>query len=371
MLDGANLLSNYDSFLVSYAQKNGGSAGRQYAEDPDPNRLPFQRDRDRIIHTTAFRRLKGKMQVVSAEAGDHFRNRLSHTIEVVQIARDLARELRLNEDLAEAVALAHDLGHPPFGHAGEKALDDKMKTFKRGFDHNQQSLRVVTYFNRYYPGFPGLNLSMEVLEGIRKHETFFDRPGGKKIFSPHLESQLVDISDEISYLSADLEDGLRGGFFSISDLMRIDICAEVISTLPSDLQTDRSTIIRSVISRLFRQIVEDSKQNIQQFNIKTLEDVQKNKERVVIFSADFFPKFRALKVFLLEHYYQAPLVIEITDKGKKMINQMFDFLYQNPQELPSDFLPEDDLEVRVCDYIAGMTDGFAREFLNIREEVPK
>ncbi|MDH3324914.1 MAG: dNTP triphosphohydrolase, partial [Candidatus Peregrinibacteria bacterium] len=163
----------FDAHLAGYAQKNGNSRGRKFTETPDPNRLPFQRDRDRILHTTSFRRLKGKMQVVAPSLGDHFRNRLSHTLEVSQIARDLCRELRLNEDLAEAIALAHDLGHPPFGHSGEMALDQKMKKFGKKFDHNAQSLRMVESFENRYPNFSGLNLSFEVLEGIQKHETFF------------------------------------------------------------------------------------------------------------------------------------------------------------------------------------------------------
>ena len=363
LLDGACLWGRYDSFLASYAQKNSDSAGRQYLEKLDPYRLPFQRDRDRILHTTAFRRLKGKMQVVSPDAGDHFRNRLSHTIEVVQIARDLARELRLNEDLVEAVALAHDLGHPPFGHAGEGLLDEKMKAFGRGFNHNEQSLRVVTCFENKYSDFQGLNLSLEVLEGLQKHETSFERPDGSTIFSPHLESQLVDVSDEIAYLSADLEDGLRGGFFCVSDLMELALCREVIESLPFELRGHRSTIIRAVIHRLFRQMVHDTERNIQRFGIHLLEDVQKKQARVVGFSDDFFPAFRALRVFLFDAYYQAPPVLVITKQGEMVLDRLFDFLYRHPEKLSSPFSLEDPLEVRVCDYIAGMTDGYAEWFL--------
>ena len=365
-LDGSNLWKHFDQYLAPYAQKNGLSRGRQYPENPDPDRLPFQRDRDRIIHTTAFRRLKGKMQVVSPQAGDHFRNRLSHTIEVVQIARDLARELCLNEDLAEAIALAHDLGHPPFGHAGEQALDREMKHFKKHFDHNEQSLRVITYFERRYSDFPGLNLSLEVIEGIQKHETFFDRAGGESIFSPHLEAQLVDIADEIAYLSADLEDGLRGGFFTIKDLQEVEICAEVIGNLSTDLQQHRSTIIRAVVSQLFHQIVEDTKSNLKYYQIKTLQDVQKSKSRIVVFSDVFWEQFSALKKFLFDRYYQAPAILKVTHEGETIIQQLFNLLYCHPEKMPAAFLPEDDLEVRVCDYIAGMTDGFARAFIGHR-----
>ncbi len=364
-LDGANLWEVFDNNLADYAQKNKDSRGRKYLESLDPNRLPFQRDRDRIINIKSFRRLKGKTQVVSPGIGDHFRNRLSHTIEVSIIARDMARQLRLNEDLAEAVALAHDLGHPPFGHAGEVALDKKMQEYGLHFDHNGQSLRIVTFFERIYEDFPGLNLSLEVLEGIQKHETFFDRPGGKKIYSPHLESQLVDISDEIAYLSADLEDGLRGGFFDISELSEVEICREVISALPASAQNHRPAIIHSVIGRLFRQIVSDMEGNLKNFGINSLEDVQKCQERVVTFSSAFFPKFRALKSFLMAHYYSAPEVMEATESGAKIIDKIFDFLHTHSEKLPEEFLPEEVLEQRICDYIAGMTDGYAERFLKV------
>lgn len=362
MLDGEKLWAQYDKLLAPYAQKNKRSRGRVLPENPDPFRLPFQRDRDRIIHSTSFRRLKGKMQVLPPSFGDHFRNRLSHSIEVAQIARDLARCLQLNEDLAEAIALAHDLGHPPFGHAGEMALDKKMQTFGENFDHNKQSLRVVTFFERRYEDFPGMNLNLEVLEGLQKHETFFDRPSGEMIFSPHLESQLVDISDEIAYLSADLEDGLRGGFFKISDLEKIAIPAKALSSLSEEEKLSRSAIVRRIIRNLLAQIIKDTEVNLKKEKIKTLEDVQNSQIRIVRFNAKFYGQLKALKDFLFQNFYLTPAIKALTEKGERIISESFDFLLDHPEEIPSEFLPEEALYRRICDYIAGMTDQFLLDF---------
>lgn len=361
-LDGVNLWKKFDAQLAPFAQKNADSRGRKYPELPDPDRLPFQRDRDRILHTKAFRRLKGKMQVVSPQKGDHFRNRLSHTLEVVQIARDLARSLQLNEDLAEAIALAHDLGHPPFGHSGEETLDVKMKEHQSHFEHNEQSLRVVEVFESRYTDFPGLNLTQEVLEGVQKHETFFDRPEGESVRWPHLEGQLVDVSDEIAYLSADLEDGLRGGFFEIADLVQVDIPREAIATLDAHEKNDRSAIIRRIIRHLLLQVVHDTQDNLHKYNIKTLADVQQCEHKIVNFQSSFFAKFRALKQFLWDRYYLSDPVRKAAEKGQKIVGELFDFLWENESEIPSDFMKDEPMERRICDYIAGMTDEFAEKF---------
>lgn len=362
MLDGKNFFQKFDANLASYAQKNSESRGRTFSESADPNRLPFQRDRDRIIHCTSFRRLKGKMQVLPPEFGDHFRNRLSHSLEVAQIARDLARQLFLNEDLVEAIALGHDLGHPPFGHSGESALDKKMKEFGSHFDHNEQSLRVVTFFERRYTSFNGLNLSLEVLEGLQKHETFFDRSFDEKIFSPNLETQLVDISDEIAYLSADLEDGLRGRFFQISDLEKIEIPATAIMSLPENEKNFRSAIVRRIIRDLLIQLATDTEKNIKKYSIKTLQDVQNSKAKIIYLNADFFVKFKALKDFLFQHFYMNSCVKEMTNRGRLIIEETFDFLLKNEAFMPMEFLPEENLHRRICDYIAGMTDHFLLDF---------
>ncbi len=365
MIDGKNINSNLDQNFVSFAQKNATSRGRKFKETPDPNRGIFQRDRDRILHARSFRRLSGKMQVLPPSTGDHFRNRLSHTLEVSQIARDLARQLHLNEDLAEAVALAHDLGHPPFGHAGEMTLNEKMKEFHKNFEHNAQSLRVVEFFESRYSNFFGLNLSRETLEGIQKHETFFDRPNSK-IFTPHLEAQIVDISDEIAYISADIEDGLRGGFFTLADLAKIKIPAQAISELSFPENENKSAVVRRVIKILLQKIIKDTIANLQKFEIKTLSDVQQCQEKIVAFDPDFFKELKELRDFLFKNFYSASIVQKHTLEGQKIINSLFDFLIKNPAEMPAQNFDEPCLEIKVCDFIAGMTDGFARKFLKTK-----
>ncbi len=363
-IDGARLWERFDAPLASYAQHNKNSRGRKFDERVDPDRLPYQRDRDRLIHTTAFRRLKGKMQVVSLMSGDHFRNRLSHTIEVAQVARDLARHLKLNEDLAEAVALAHDLGHPPYGHAGERALDRKMREHGFKFDHNEQSLRVVEVYEKRYDDFSGLNLTLEVLEGIQKHERYFSRGERGKIFFPHLESQLVDLSDEIAYLAADLEDGMRAQFFGLSDLKQFDLCAAALSEIEGHGKVLRATFIRRIIHKLLYQLVQDTESNLQFLNIQTLAQVQKMPRSIVAFSPDFYQQFLALKAFLMENFYQQPVVKNMTLEGERKIEAVFDYLLAHPEKIPAEFMPEEDLHQRICDYIAGMTDRFLEGFID-------
>ncbi len=363
-IDGQRLWDRFDSVLSPYAQHNQNSVGRKFNERVDPDRLPYQRDRDRIIHTTAFRRLKGKMQVVSPMSGDHFRNRLSHTIEVAQVARDLARHLRLNEDLAESVALAHDLGHPPFGHAGERALDRKMREHGLVFDHNVQSLRVVEVYERRYDDFAGLNLTLEVLEGIQKHERHFDRGVRGKIFFPHLESQLVDISDEIAYLAADLEDGMRADFFTLEDLAQFDLCKEALAEAAGKGKIMRATFIRRIIHKLLYQLVQDTEANLQFLNIQTLAQVQKMPRSIVAFSPEFYEQFLALKRFLMAHFYQQPSVKAMTEAGERQIEAVFDHLLAHPEKIPAEFMPEENLHQRICDYIAGMTDRFLESFVD-------
>lgn len=361
-IDGTHLWHRFDSSLAPYAQHNQPSRGRKFTEKADPDRLPYQRDRDRIIHTTAFRRLKGKMQVVSPMAGDHFRNRLSHTIEVAQVARDLARHLCLNEDLAEAVALAHDLGHPPFGHAGEIALDRKMKQYGFEFDHNVQSLRVVEVYERRYDDFAGLNLTFEVLEGMQKHERSFNHGQRETIFFPHLESQLVDVSDEIAYLSADLEDGMRAGFFTLQDLKQFPICTAALAEIDSRGKILRATFIRKMIHKLLYHLVQDTEENLQCLQIKTLSQVQKMPRSIVTFSPEFYAQFLELKQFLMQHFYKQPSVKAMTAHGEQRIEAVFDYLLQNPKKIPAEFMPAENLHQRICDYIAGMTDQFLETF---------
>lgn len=364
IIDGEFLAARYDALLAPYAVKNAESLGREYSEPVDGNRLPFQRDRDRVIHTTAFRRLRGKTQVVRPAKGDHYRNRLSHTIEVAQMARDLARTLYLNEDLAEALALAHDLGHAPFGHKGEEMLNIKMKPFGSSFEHNEQSLRIVQYFESRYPAFPGLNLSREVLEGLRKHDTKFINPQGQQIYSPHLESQLVDIADSITYLSADVEDSIRGGFVALNDFLSLPVVKMATQDLSETEKNDRPSLIRSLFRLFWKQLVADTKANIETIGIATLEDVQKySGGRIVAFNPEFYAEFLQLKRFLFERYYYSPEVVETAERGQKILSDVFDYLLEHPEAIPVKPISDQDrMERRVCDYIAGMTDHFLERF---------
>lgn len=358
------IFSSLDTALAPYAQKNSTSQGRRYPEPEAEDRAPYQRDRDRIIHTASFRRLQGKTQVVTPTHGDHYRNRLTHTIEVAQIARDMARWFGLNEDLAEAIALAHDLGHPPFGHGGESALRQKMEDHGGTFEHNEQSLRIVTLFENRYPDFRGLNLTLEVLEGLQKHSSHFERPNKRVIYSPHLEAQLVDISDEITYLAADLEDGLRGGFFEIDDLQNVPLINDVLESLTPKEKTLRSCVIRRTIKHLLRQLMIDTKANLKRYTIQTLEDVQKTPDPIVFFEKDFYKEFLTLKQFLMEKYYTHPQVKSENEHGQEAIRSIFDACITHPTLLPKRFIPEEkNHPQRVCDYIAGMTDTFALAFL--------
>lgn len=362
MLDGENIASKYDGLLAPYAQKNQRSLGREFPHVPDKNRLPFQRDRDRILHSHGFRRLKGKMQVVTPDFGDHFRNRLTHSLEVSHIARDIARDLSLNEDLVETIALAHDLGHPPFGHAGEEALNLCLKKYGSYFDHNKQSLRIVTKFERKYPDFPGLNLSVEVLEGLQKHEKTLKRKDGTVIYWPSLECQLVDLADEIAYIAADLDDGFRGGFFAPEDLSSLKICEYLEGFCrEGDLcRVGKKLLVRAIIRLLISQLTETSRAHL--IGVKSVEEVQKSEVRFVAFTPDFYKAFLELKRFLFEYYYFKPEVRVMSDQGQKIITDIFEFLENNPGEIPVDFFPDEVLERRICDYIAGMTDDFCRKF---------
>jgi len=345
-IDGANVNARLDAGLCEFAQKNAESLGRKHMEAVDPDRSPFQRDRDRILHATAFRRLAGKMQVVSPAHGDHFRNRLTHTLEVSQISRDLARQLELNEDLSESIALAHDLGHPPFGHAGEEALDKELRRYGKRFEHNEQSLRIVDVFERRYPSFQGLNLTREVREGMDKHKTFFDRPD-EEFQAGSLESQLVNVADEIAYLAADLEDGVRGNFFQLSDLQNVPLVARVLS----ERGEDRSSVVRGVLRNLISGFVTNSRALLSTGEIG--------------FTDEQRTEFLQLKNFLFDNYYSSPDVKVQTEHGAEIIDQLFLLLETRPDILPA-YLQEgtDSIEIKIADFIAGMTDKYAEEFLS-------
>jgi len=357
--------------LAPYAMKSKDSQGRQYKEEEHPYRTCFQRDRDRIIHSTAFRRLEYKTQVFVNHEGDHFRTRLTHTIEVTQISRSIARALRLNEDLAEAIALAHDLGHTPFGHAGEDTLQEIMKD-NGGFEHNRQSLRTVDFLEEKYPEFPGLNLSYEVREGIIKHETDYDKPYPEE-FSPQehpvLEAQIVNLADEIAYNCHDIDDGLYSRVLSEKTLEEVELwrvlytkCRESYSNLtPSQI---RHYMVRQMINREVSDLLQTTSQRIKELGINSVAQVRSATEQIVKFSPEIQKLNSQLKNFLYEQMYRHYRMVRMADKAKRILNDLFAAYLENPEQLPGStrekLKTQDKMRV-VCDYIAGMTDRFAQQ----------
>ncbi len=363
--------------LASYAAHSNASLGRAHPEPPHPYRTAFQRDRERIIHSAAFRRLEYKTQVFVNHEGDNYRTRLTHSIEVAQIARSIARALRLNEDLAEAVALAHDLGHTPFGHAGEEALNKKMAA-DGGFSHNRQSLRVVDVLEERYPDFPGLNLSFEVREGIVKHETIYDRPeteGFHPEWKPTLEGQLVNLADEIAYNSHDVDDGLRSGIFGWDDPAGLPIWTELndasCAIYPDiDRRLRRHHIVRLLINSQVTDLITYAQRQIEELKILTLEDVRTADDFPMRFSPEFGAKLRGLKEFLFEKMYHHYRVLRMAAKGERILHSLFDVYTEDTRQLSPKFrqrierTPDTADQSRVvrqvvCDYVAGMTDRYA------------
>jgi dGTPase len=355
--------------LASYAILSKNSKGRKYPEEEADLRTRFQRDRERILHTTAFRRLEYKTQVFINHEGDYYRTRLTHSLEVAQIGRSVTRSLGANEDLVETICLAHDLGHPPFGHSGESALA-KMMTDFGGFNHNNHSLRIVTLLENRYPDFPGLNLSWEVLEGMVKHETDYDRADVQD-YDPelrgHLEAQIANVADELAYTSHDLDDGLRSGMISASQLDGIALW-EIINESIGRRRTDsldelsRHQIIRRMISFEIADLVQSIDRYLRKSNIKTALELQKLPYNVVGFSEDMYRRNRELKDFLFNNLYRHHRVVRMAAKSDQIIFRIFETYQKNPAALPSavqSLIPERGLERAICDYIAGMTDRFA------------
>lgn len=340
------LMEDEAKILRPYAVFGVRSRGRAYPEEETKGRLPFQKDRDRIIHCRAFRRLKDKTQVFVAHHGDHYRNRLTHSLEVAQISRDTARSLGLNEDLAEAIALAHDLGHTPFGHAGEFALDKCLREHGLHFEHNEQSLRIVTELEDVYPDFPGLNLSFEVLEGLRKHDESV----------PHsLEAQLVDHADEIAYQNHDIDDGLRSGLFTEADLSQVPLWKEVTERVRKrfgDLPDERirwSRCISELISWMISDLSEATCRRLNEKNIRSTEDVYASRETLVDFSKDLTSENKKLKAFLMARLYQHPEVKKHIEEGQDLIRLLFHHYLAEGREVGW-----------IRDYLSGMTDSYAR-----------
>jgi len=357
-----------DQRLAPYGLRSQRSKGRVYPEDEPLYRTAFQRDRDRILHTTAFRRLEYKTQVFIIHEGDYYRTRLTHTLEVAQIARTIARALGANEDLEEAVCLAHDLGHSPFGHSGEVALARLMKEHG-GFDHNKQSLRIVTELEERYPDFPGLNLTWEVREGIVKHESEYDIADASE-YNPelrgHLEAQIANAADELAYTAHDLDDGLRSGMITPHMLEGIalwEILVESVGVRTPVLDDlSRHRLIRRLIGIEVSDLVETTSQRLRESGVDSVEELQRLPYNVIGYSEDMHRRNRQLKDFLYTHLYRHHRVIRMAVKAERIITNLFTAYQYEPAILPlhvQNWIETRSLERTICDYIAGMTDRFA------------
>ena len=373
--------------LAPFAADPAKSRGRRWPEPESQTRSPFERDRDRIIHSTAFRRLKGKTQVFVAHEGDHFRTRLTHSLEVAQIARSVSRRLGLNEDLAEACALAHDLGHPPFGHTGEHALDDCMKPWG-GFDHNAQTLRVLTRLERRYPGFDGLNLTWETLEGTVKHNGPMLAKGvtleslapvwqnlnaefdmGLTTFAS-AEAQVAAVADDIAYNNHDIDDALSGGIFTDAELcdsvpLVREVYDEAARDYPNlDLGRMRGEVIRRLIGIWVNDLVVESQRRIAIYNPQSVDEVRALPQALVGFSDEMIAKAATLREFLYAKMYRHWRMNRSRSQARRIVRELFDVFLAEPDTLPPDWLhlhSKDSTKAArlICDYIAGMTDDFA------------
>jgi len=347
--------------------------GRKYKEEEDPIRSPWQRDRDRIIHSVAFRRLEYKTQVFVNHEGDHYRTRLTHTLEVAQISRTIARALQLNEDLTEAIALSHDIGHPPFGHAGEEALKENLPI---GFEHNRQGLRIVDVLERRYANFPGLNLTYETREGIIKHHTPYDLPKveGLEEFDPNtpptLEAQIINVADVIAYNSHDLDDGLRADYISLDHLQELPLWADIFNKVYEGYKDRPIRVIiyetlRRLIAKQVRDVIEYTRYNIEKHKIKTVDDVRNIGKILVEFSPEMREQQDMLRRFLEDNLYRHYKVVKMQEKAKRYIKAILEIYLKEPAHLPPEYqeriTDEYSLYQTVCDYIAGMTDRFAQE----------
>jgi dGTPase len=355
--------------LAGFAMLSKNSQGRVVTEAEHPYRTGYQRDRDRVIHTSAFRRLEYKTQVFLTTEGDYYRTRLTHTIEVAQIGRTIARALGVNEDLTEAICLAHDLGHGPFGHSGEAALNE-LTADHGGFDHNFQSFRIVEKIEQRFPNFRGLNLSWEVREGILKHETEYDRSRVTELeptWRPTLEAQIVNLADEIAYNTADLDDGLRSGMITPVQLQDVEwwqiITDELELGLPQTLtEMDRHRVIRRLVGKEVSDVVEATDARLTANNIRTVADIRQASENMICYSPKGEKLNRQLKDFLFSNLYRHWRVTRMHMKARRFIKELFAAYLENPAILPTSIqaeVPLKGLHRTICDYIAGMTDRFA------------
>lgn len=359
-----------DQSLSPYGLRSKNSRGRANPEEETEFRTAFQRDRDRVLHTTAFRRLEYKTQVFINYEGDYYRTRLTHTLEVAQIGRTIARALGANEDLTEAICLAHDLGHPPFGHSGEMALA-RLMLEHGGFDHNRQSLRIVTRLENRYPDFAGLNLTWEMREGIVKHESEYDTADASE-YNPelrgHLEAQIANAADELAYTAHDLDDGLRSGMITPSMLRGItlwEILAASIGWSGPDLDDlSRHQLIRHLIGVEITDLIHMTDQRLRESGVRSVEELQRLPYNVIGYSEDMHRRNRQIKDFLYTNLYRHYRVVRMAVKAERMIVDLFQAYQAEPHMLPDQFqavVSERGLERTICDYIAGMTDRFAVE----------
>ena len=351
--------------------------GRLFNEiDNDYNRTPYERDRSRVIHSSSFRKLKYKTQVFIESESDYYRTRLTHSLEVSQISRSICRLLKLNEDLGETVALAHDLGHPPFGHNGEKALNLAMKNHG-GFNHNDQTLRVLTHIEKRHPNFDGLNLSWESLEGIVKHNgVIFDKiPFHTELYNkkhnlllkkqPYLESQVAAISDDVAYNNHDVEDAIRAGILTLDQLKENSFFKNIILQLKNEYKNINNKllmyqVLRKSMSLMIEDIFEQTNKNIKLYNIKNHDDFHNHKNFIISFSPSMISKSKEIKSFLFSNVYNHKNLLTKRENVEKIISNLFKFFYNSPNKLPEDWRNKNEpIERIICDYISGMTDRFA------------
>jgi dGTPase len=362
------------------------SRGRRRPEEQHPYRNPFQRDRDRIIHSRAFRRMQEKTQVFTAPLSDHFRNRLTHTIEVAQVTRTAARALGLNEDLAEALALGHDLGHPPFGHAGEAALDRAMRRYGDRFDHNIHSLRIVERFERRYAAAPGLNLTFEVREGLLKHSRDFSDAEHPEMaeyllsLRPLLEAQLIDPADEIAYNCGDLDDAVE------AKALEIDVVCSEIELFGRHFEQAQASYpkahrwdwfneaLRRLLDFFVASLIEGTKASAEEAGVRNPDDVREHSERLARLTPEAAHAAKSLKQLLSREVYRSPAVVERGERSVEKLNAVFAYFMEHPESLPRPYQEQADRESKhraVCDYIAGMTDTFLlKRHQEIAQEIP-
>src|SRR5579863_284317 len=362
--------------LAPYAVHVEQSRGRRFPEPHHPYRNDFQRDRDRVIHARAFRRLEAKTQVFTRRYSDHFRNRLTHTLEVTQISRTIAGALGLNADLAEALALVHDIGHPPFGHAGEKALDAAMREHGLSFDHNLHALRIVEDFEQRYAAFRGLNLTFEVREGIIKHSHDYNANEHPELAEylldqrPPLEAQLIDLTDEIAYNTADLDDGYEAHLLSLDEIRAgVPVFGQYFKEVqqtypgaPDKLKFNET--LKSVLNRFVDDLIKNTHRRVNDARVRTLDDVRGYPERLASSSPAVEAERKQSKDFLYENLYFSPALSDEKGDAERVIRGLFSFWIENPESLPHNYqekAKEESLPRVVCDYIAGMTDPFIVE----------